>query len=447
MENFRHVLVCLSGGPDSTYLVTYLSEKYPHLTLTCVYFNHHLRSKHAIQTDLKSVQRIAAQYGLNVIQKAIPVAFASQKWKTTLETAGRLLRYHCAWRIAQRLNCQAIVTGHHQDDHIETVVMKNERGAHFGWEGISEYSVLKDGLYLWRPLRHHTKSDILDALQKNGTFYSEDHTNQDTRFTRNAIRSALAKGEVFCNTDHAEHQQKIFQEQYNDRSFYEQLVYSHAGIEVDEKWFKTSETQALNRLYSIFSFLNHKAYLDLFETPRAVQTDLSASSYKDVLKHIHSHSTATKNMGKTITINRVDHTIVFLYQQKNRKGPQKKRISKLPETVVLESGMRLHFEWTPSHPKSFKEENCAYLCWDGPPDVPMYLRTRQTADYFHPMGRHHAIRLSKYLIAKKIPRIFRNQIPLFFINNTLAWGLYVGVSDLFKVTSHTRNIIKITIEV
>lgn len=90
------------------------------------------------------------------------------------------------WRAARGLDW--LLTAHHADDQLETLLMRLNRGAGVG--GLAGVRA-RQGAVL-RPLLDMRKADLLAYALERGLPYVDDPSNGDARFDRAALRAALA---------------------------------------------------------------------------------------------------------------------------------------------------------------------------------------------------------------------------------------------------------------
>lgn len=178
------VLVAFSGGPDSIFVFKLLKEfqKYKNFTIELYHLNHGLRD--SAVNDEEFVKNFAKENKCVLhLEHFDTMAFAKQN-KIGTEEAGRIKRYNDLNEIAREIGTQTVITGHHLDDDIETMVMNFERGA--GLNGISGIKI-RDGIF-FRPLLKISKREILDYLDENKIKYCIDETNFVDDVNRNRIR-------------------------------------------------------------------------------------------------------------------------------------------------------------------------------------------------------------------------------------------------------------------
>lgn len=177
-----NILLALSGGPDSMYLLHRLVEyrrKVPFL-LEAAHLHHGLRKE--ADEDLAFVRAICKQWNVTLYEKQVQVADYAKEHKMGVEEAGRLLRYRF-FRECKREG-GVIALAHHLDDQVETMLLRLIRGT--GIEGIGGMTVREGDLF--RPLLHMRKADIINYLREHEIPYVLDHTNDEGIYTRNKVR-------------------------------------------------------------------------------------------------------------------------------------------------------------------------------------------------------------------------------------------------------------------
>ena len=191
-ENFlkqgEHVLLALSGGGDSVALFRLLLDlqKDLDITISTGHFNHNLRGDNA-QKDQEFVRELSQKYGVNCyLGQGDVKAFAKEKG-FSIEEAGREMRYAWLAKQAQAIGAHHIVTAHHADDNIETVLLNFLRGA--GTLGLAGIPPKRGNIC--RPLLCVTREQIESYLQEIGQDYRQDETNEDTSFRRNLLRQQV----------------------------------------------------------------------------------------------------------------------------------------------------------------------------------------------------------------------------------------------------------------
>jgi len=78
-------------------------------------------------------------------------------------------------------------------------------------------------------------------------------------------------------------------------------------------------------------------------------------------------------------------------------------------------------------------------------DSPLYLRTREDGDRFHPLGMKGSKKVKDFFIDVKIPLEHRKRIPLLISKDKLVWIVGYRIDERFKVDEDTRSVLKVRI--
>ncbi|MBO0482271.1 tRNA lysidine(34) synthetase TilS [Enterococcus sp. MSG2901] len=177
------ILVAVSGGVDSMVLLDLLlaAQQKDCFTLGVVHVNHQLRVESAEEE----------QY-LQKYTKEKNLPFYSITWElpaeTGVETAARQFRYQTFSRIMYEKGYDTLMTAHHGDDQIETILMKILRGGQLNsFAGIKEIQPFATGKLI-RPLLSYNKEQLYEYANKQQLIYFEDVTNQELDVQRNRLR-------------------------------------------------------------------------------------------------------------------------------------------------------------------------------------------------------------------------------------------------------------------
>ena len=107
------ILVALSGGPDSVFLLNFLSKykKRFKIEIGAVHINHLLRGKEAVE-DENFCRRLANDFGIPFYASVKNVKSFARKNKISIEEAGRKIRYSEFERISKKYGYNKIATAH-----------------------------------------------------------------------------------------------------------------------------------------------------------------------------------------------------------------------------------------------------------------------------------------------------------------------------------------------
>ena len=103
---------------------------------------------------------------------------------SNIESNFRKMRYSKLEEIRKEINADFILTAHHADDQVETILMKIMNSS--GLDGLQGLRKLRQNII--RPMYNISKSEISDYASLNNVKYIDDPTNSDNTFTRNFLR-------------------------------------------------------------------------------------------------------------------------------------------------------------------------------------------------------------------------------------------------------------------
>lgn len=195
LAKFEHVVLAVSGGPDSMALLVLASEwrqrrngAPPSLSVATV--DHGLRPESPREAEFVASE--ARRLGL----PHVTLPWTGEKPSRGIPDAARRARYRLLDDHARTLSASdvAVVTAHHQGDQAETFAMRLARGAGVnGLAGMPAERMLHEGstVSLVRPLLAFAKSPLIATLEARGLSSVDDPTNADHRYERARVRSAL----------------------------------------------------------------------------------------------------------------------------------------------------------------------------------------------------------------------------------------------------------------
>lgn len=173
----KKFIVAVSGGVDSSVLLHKLMQNKPeYVEYVVAHVDHNVRPYSS--KDAEFVEKMALKYNLLFCQTVL---------RTTKkdEDSLREKRYEFLFKLKDQYNAESIITAHHQDDVIETMIINLIRGT--SPRGLSPMN--RAGIL--RPLINSTKTDLLQYAKENKVLYVEDETNEDETYLRNYVRKNI----------------------------------------------------------------------------------------------------------------------------------------------------------------------------------------------------------------------------------------------------------------
>lgn len=174
----KRVGLAVSGGPDSLALLLLAAETLDHVEAATV--DHGLRPEAA--SEAKYVSGIAKMLGVRHSTLTLP-----PKPKGNTSAWARKNRYAVLEQWADALGLDLILTAHHADDQLETMLMRINRGAGVG--GMAGIRPVRGRIA--RPLLGWRKSELVQLVEEHDIEAVDDPSNHDDRYDRARLRKSL----------------------------------------------------------------------------------------------------------------------------------------------------------------------------------------------------------------------------------------------------------------
>ena len=181
-KNDKIVVGC-STGPDSMALLDMLlkiQDKY-HLSIIVCHVNHNVRKESYKEADF-------IKNYCNLHHLVFETMIIEEYGDDNFHNEARAIRYQFFDSIVKKYQADYLMTAHHGDDLMETILMRMVRGSNLnGYSGFKE--VVDMGDYkIVRPLICFTKQDLINYDHQNKVPYYIDKSNEKDKYTRNRYR-------------------------------------------------------------------------------------------------------------------------------------------------------------------------------------------------------------------------------------------------------------------
>jgi tRNA(Ile)-lysidine synthase len=179
----RPLAVAFSGGLDSTVLLDACCAEAGAEAVFAIHVHHGLQAAAEDWAAPCGAQalRLGARYVALRVEGGAAAGDSVEAW-------ARGQRYRLLLQAARDAGALALLTAHHADDQLETVLMALERGS--GLDGLTGIAARdrREGVVLVRPLLAMTRAELLAEARDRGLEWIEDPSNEDEAFLRNAVR-------------------------------------------------------------------------------------------------------------------------------------------------------------------------------------------------------------------------------------------------------------------
>ena len=428
-------VVAFSGGGDSTALALGLAEVAPRLDFALQLFH----IDHGLDTGsgerAAGAAAIAAKIGLPFTAERHPVT-ATARRREGSEAAARRVRYAALEAFRLRIGADRILTAHHRDDQIETLLLRIAAGSGLaGLQGIHR----RRGALL-RPLLDLERATLDAFVAARGIVPLADPTNLDLEIERNRIRYRLLPhllrqepqlgGALAAVAAAAEPARSVLDQRV------EKLLVKEGGSSQPRL-----EVAALFHLPEPLPFLA----LNLLERWAGRETSGSTRSKRELLRQLqaapHGQLEAPAAGGDDLfwlasggflsLIRRSPAVAAFSYIL---QGPGEVevpeirgriRLSRQPFASWMRSGERRR--------AAFAISGAGAGGSGGEGSLRVEIRNRRPGDRIRSLGAPGMRRLKELLIDHKVPRAERDRLPLLLVEGTLAWVPGVTIDDRFRL--------------
>lgn len=411
-------LVGFSGGPDSLALGRALAtiEPLPPAEIRLLHVDHQLDGASAERAE--RARALAAKLGLPYSVERRDVRNERRRGEN-LEAAARRVRYAALETVRARLGAARILTAHHRDDQIETLLLRLRSGSGiFGLAGIQE----RRGA-IWRPALHLSRAELHSVLAGSGLAPIEDPANHDLDRARNRIRHRLLP-----------HLRKL------DPTIDEAL----AHLAETAAAARQALTRRLTELYdlratadgaelSATALARHPPLLSRFalgllEQRAGFVVSSSGRARREMLRQILESAAGEVEAAGGRRLRRLAGDRLALASvdsgaggRKTNRPPFSYFVTAPGEVAVPEAGGRFRLTRSAVEPWMRRGEagRAAIVLPEPPPELE--VRNRRPGDRLRPLGAPGMRALKALLIDRKVPRAERDRIPLLVLAGRVVW--------------------------
>jgi tRNA(Ile)-lysidine synthase len=423
-ENLIHkndnLLLGLSGGKDSICLFHLL--RHFKFKFSCAHVNFKLRD-HESDADEAFVRKLCKQHKIKLHTAAFDTQKIAKKLKSSTQMAARDLRYDWFKKLADEHHYTKILIAHNLQDNTETILLNLTRGT--GLDGL--IGLKSKNASIVRPLLFADIDLILSYLKSRRLKYREDSSNAALKYKRNSIRQEVVPKLLLLNPNL---NQTLYE---NAQHLLDLQNFLQASFESFKTYFieGTESQQILTIQKNLPSY-----FLQSWLKPYG----FNASQIDAAFQLLNSNSS-----GKYMN--------AYPYQLiKNR---QQLILSKIEKQTKIEidfkdfealqqyAGFKVELIAGP-HLKTLKvEANTALLDYDKI-QFPLQLSQNYKNEKFKPFGLNHFVKVSDFLIQKKMSSIEKSKVLLLKQNDKVLWLVNHRSDERFKISKSTQSILKIS---
>lgn len=398
------IVVGVSGGPDSMALLHLMSsiKKVIDIEVVCAHVNHNVRKESS--SEKVFVEKFCLNHG---------IVFESMKIEDygddNFHNEARSKRYNYFGNIVKKYGAKYLLTAHHGDDLIETILMRIVRGSTLrGYSGFSKIIKFEDYTIL-RPLINVTKDEIFEYNKNNNIAFVQDASNQKDVYTRNRFRKYIVP--EFKKEDPNVHN-KFYKfsttlleyNDYIDKQVEKKIanIYVQNTLKIDE-FLKEEKVIQMKIIYYILEHIYQDDLMLITDNHAELLHQLITSKRANAYIYLPNNLKAIKSYG----------TLTFVNEEMTKDEYEIEIINYLN----LPNGKNIEVV---SSSSDTSNNTCRLSSKDV--KMPLRVRTRVDGDKISVKGMIGSKKVSDIFIDCKIPMHDRNIWPVVVdSNNTVVW--------------------------
>lgn len=455
------LLLAVSGGMDSVVLCELCHRSgYPFSMAHC---NFQLRGEES-EEDEKFVRSLADKYGVEVFVKRFDTAQYAEEKKLSIQEAARELRY--AWfseiigsgqqaisnkqlamgngqatkgkeaHPVQGSNCPLpiacfLLTAHHADDNIETLLMHFFRGT--GLHGLTAIPAING--HIRRPLLPFFKEELLEFAMSAALKWREDTSNFSSKYTRNYLRNELipALGQVYPAI-----KQNL---KANIERFMEiEKLYQRSLGPIRKKLLQQKGAEWHVPVKLLLQYPNRALIYELIH-----DFGFGEKQVEEVLKLTRAAS-GSHILSPDLAFRIIRHRDWLIISQASVQASSMVTIDPRGADGVIDyPGGSLSIQFVTGGKFKVPADGKT-ACLDLKDiEFPLLLRKWKQGDYFYPLGMTKKKKLARFLIDQKLSLAEKEKVWVLESRKRILWVAGYRIDDRFKVTDRTREIVQFSL--
>lgn len=416
-----HILLAVSGGLDSMTLL-YLLEKIKtdfDFSLSVIHIDHKLRQDSWQETIIVKEfceQKCIPCYVTELEPSSKPQNQSTEEW-------AREKRYQHFARVMKKIKADKLMTAHHGDDQVETILMHIAEGTGIGGlKGIHENIE-----NLIRPMLNFSRKEIEQFAVENSIKFVEDPTNKQSDHPRNFLRHHVIP---------------------QLKEIYPQLHQSISNTSKNLAEAEEALTNALILLKDQYTTMENDHLIIHLSTIAQETLAFKLHFVKSLIAGLENWRQHEWNLLKYVLTKAKTGNIIHIGNSEILKNRNtliiQKKSAKSHKSYAVKIGQKIqneHFTFLLQQVKKYpkhKKQNREIIDLDRLPSS-LQLRTWQEGDHFKPLGMEGNKKISDYLIDIKMDRFAkRNQLVL-AKKNEVVWLCGQRISEDVKVLPVTKH--------
>ncbi|MFV0520862.1 MAG: tRNA lysidine(34) synthetase TilS [Mangrovibacterium sp.] len=418
-EESDKLLLAVSGGVDSMVML-HLFQQLPY-AFTVVHCNFNLRGEESDEEEI-FLSNYCITNNISLKIKHFDTKAFAQQEGISIEMAARELRYAWFKEVKEKTHSQYILTAHHKDDLIETILINLTRGT--GIKGLTGIQAKQTDLV--RPLLFASRKDILAFAEENRLPYRHDSSNDELVYQRNVIRHQIIP--LFENLNSA---------------FRNNVVRTATNLQATANLYFSEINRIKTELFQCgkldIAKLQSNAYSSTVLFEILATYGFNAAQSTDVYRSLDSISGKVFTSKSHRLIKDRTHLIISELPKEDEG-----RSMKLFKNQIITEPIKLGLHVEPIGLNfSFTVDSCVAELDADKLVFPLTLRKWKVGDSFIPLGMKGTKKLSDFFTDQKMSISEKELQWLLCSEDDIVWIVGKRIGDKFKITNDTKTICKI----
>ena len=421
------LLLAVSGGVDSVVLCELCRNA--GFDFGIAHCNFQLRGDDS-ERDEKFVRELAKKNSVEFHSIKIETKRIAAEQKISVQEAARALRYTWFEEVRKTGTYHYILTAHHADDNIETVLMNFFRGT--GIKGLKGMEPKLDRIV--RPLLFARRYQLEEFLKSNDLAYVPDVTNLSDDYTRNYFRNQIiplikksfpeVNENILGNIERLREAEQLYRQAI---SGHKRKLLEIKENEVHIPVLKLKKAEPLHTIvYEIardygFNPAQSEEIIALLDSDSGKY--IQSTSHR-IIKNRNWLIVAPLQVGKA--------GIVIIDGAGNWESSEGNLKVEMSTGATVSSSQ-------------LKQVSKFQACLDAKEiKFPLLLRKWKQGDYFYPLGMPKKKKLARFFIDAKLSITEKEKICVVEMDKKVIWIVGHRIDDRFKLTDKTKSILRLS---
>jgi len=420
-DNNKTYLLAVSGGVDSMVMADLFRKQ--GFSIHVAHCNFSLRGEES-DLDEQLVKNWCENNQIPFHTKRFDTTAYAAEHSLSIQECARELRYAFFYKLLETEKTDLIVTAHHVDDNIETLLFHFLRGT--GIQGLTGIPAKGDRLV--RPMLHITKENILQYAMEFSVPFRNDSSNLKETYTRNKIRHSVVPflEERFPNMKHTLADNINRFKDVNE-------IYQNAISSILKKLIEKRE----NDLYIPILKLKKTTPLQTITYELIKPFQFNFQQAVELLKLMDGQS-GTYIQSSTHKIIRDRDFFIITALDTPQSGFI--LIEKETERVRCRN-FELIFKPNSGEKKEINTDPNTEMVDASLLKYPLILRTWKQGDYLYPFGMDKKKKVARVLIDAKLSLPEKEEVWVLESERKIVWIIGIKPDNRFRVTEKTKTIL------